>query len=60
MQLKQLAWITSCLSTFQNGMGVFQTYTHISIEKIKRELANVKMDPEVGGAASHAQSVANV
>ena len=28
--------MTSCLSTFQNGMGVFQTYTHISIEKIKR------------------------
>ena len=40
--------MTSCLSTFQNGMGVFQTYTHISIEKIKRELASVKLEPEVG------------
>lgn len=50
--MKQLAWITSCLSTFQNGMGVFQTYTHISIEKIKRELSSVKMEPEVGPFAT--------
>ena len=44
--LQQLALITSCLSTFQKGMGVYQTYTHISLERIKRELSTVQLEPE--------------
>lgn len=44
--LQQLAQITSCLSTFQKGMGVYQTYTHISLKRIKQELEKVRLSNE--------------
>ncbi|OAO15282.1 hypothetical protein AV274_3061 [Blastocystis sp. ATCC 50177/Nand II] len=44
--LKQLALITSCLSTFQKGMGVYQTYTSISLKKMKGELDKVELAVE--------------
>lgn len=47
LQLQQLAQITSCLSTFQKGMGVYQTYTHISLKRIKQELEKVRLSNEV-------------
>lgn len=47
IQLQQLAQITSCLSTFQKGMGVYQTYTHISLKRIKQELEKIQLNAEV-------------
>ena len=43
--MQQLALITSCLSTFQKGMGV---YTHIALKKMKSELDKVNLAVEVG------------
>lgn len=55
-QLQQLAQITSCLSTFQKGMGVYQTYTHISTKRIKQELDKIVLSDEVASLArSHPQ-----
>ena len=44
IQLQQLAQITS---TFQKGMGVYQTYTHISLKRIKQELEKIQLNAEV-------------
>ena len=46
--MQQLALLTSCLSTFQKGMGVYQTYTHIALKKMKSELDKVNLAVEVG------------